>query len=95
MGHENKNKFRFPGNPYRQSIRCRQIIEKAILELGGKMADVVRTRVYLSYGDTWKEAGRAHGEFFGNIRPASTFVEVTRLIDPGWMVEIEAECEIE
>ncbi|MCK4748621.1 MAG: RidA family protein [Bacteroidales bacterium] len=84
----------FPGDVYRQTNRCLQIIEKAILEAGGNLKDVVRTRVYLTDADTWKEAGRAHGEFFGKIRPASTFIEVSGLIDPEWMVEIEAECEI-
>lgn len=84
----------FPGDVYRQTRHCLQIIEKAIAEAGGQLKDVVRTRVYLTDGDTWKQAGRAHGEFFGDIRPASTFVEVSRLIDPAWMVEIEAECEL-
>jgi enamine deaminase RidA (YjgF/YER057c/UK114 family) len=85
----------FPGDVYRQTLRCLEIIEKAIAEAGGNIKDVIRTRVYLTDGDTWQEAGRAHGEYFGNIRPASTFVEVSRLIDPEWMVEIEAECETE
>lgn len=85
----------FPGDVYRQATRCLQIIEKAILEAGGRLEDVVRTRVYLTSRTTWQEAGRAHGEYFGDIRPASTFIEVSGLIDPEWLVEIEAECEIE
>jgi enamine deaminase RidA (YjgF/YER057c/UK114 family) len=84
----------FPGDVYRQTRHCLQIIERAIIEAGGELKDVIRTRVYLTDGDTWKEAGKAHGEFFSDIRPASTFVEVSRLIDPAWMVEIEAECEV-
>lgn len=84
----------FPGDVYRQTRHCLQIIEKAIAEAGGQLSDVVRTRVYLTDADTWQDAGKAHGEFFGEIRPASTFIEVSRLIDPDWMVEIEAECEI-
>ena len=84
----------FPGDIYRQTRHCLQIIEKAITEAGGQLKDVVRTRVYLTAGDTWEKAGEAHGEFFGDIRPASTFVEVSRLIDPAWMVEIEAECQL-
>lgn len=84
----------FPGDVYRQTLHCLQIIEEAIREAGGRLEHVVRTRVYLKDGDTWTEAGRAHGEFFGEIRPASTFVEVSRLIDPDWTVEIEAECEL-
>jgi enamine deaminase RidA (YjgF/YER057c/UK114 family) len=82
----------YPGDVYRQTLRCLEIIEKAILEAGGKLEDVVRTRVYLTDADTWQDSGRAHGEFFGKIRPASTFIEVSRLIDPEWLVEIEAEC---
>jgi enamine deaminase RidA (YjgF/YER057c/UK114 family) len=84
----------FPGDVYLQTRHCLQIIEKAIIDAGGQIEDVIRTRVYLTDGDSWKEAGKAHGEFFGAIRPASTFVEVSRLIDPAWLVEIEAECEI-
>jgi enamine deaminase RidA (YjgF/YER057c/UK114 family) len=84
----------FPGDVYLQTRHCLQIIERAITEAGGQLKDVVRTRVYLTDGDTWKDAGKAHGEFFGKIRPASTFIEVSRLIDPAWMVEIEAECEV-
>ena len=84
----------FPGDVYLQTRHCLQIIERAIKEAGGDLEDVIRTRVYLTDGDTWREAGKAHGEFFGEIRPASTFVEVSRLIDPAWMVEIEAECEV-
>ena len=84
----------YPGDAYRQTLHCLHIIEKAIREAGGRLEDVVRTRVYLTDARTWEEAGRAHGEFFGRIRPASTFVEVSGLIDPQWMVEIEAECEL-
>jgi enamine deaminase RidA (YjgF/YER057c/UK114 family) len=72
----------FPGDPYRQTLRCLQIIENAIQSAGGSIRDVVRTRVYLTDADTWQEAGRAHGEFFGTVKPASTFVEVSRLIEP-------------
>ena len=84
----------FPGDVYRQTLRCIEIIEKAILEAGGSLEEVVRTRVYLTNKSTWKEADMAHGKYFGKIRPASTFIEVSGLIDPEWMVEIEAECEI-
>ena len=84
----------FPGDVYRQTRHCLKIIESAIREAGGELKNVIRTRVYLTDGDTWREAGKAHGEFFGDIRPVSTFIEVSRLIDPAWMVEIEAECEV-
>ena len=84
----------FPGDVYLQTRRCLEIIQKAIEDGGGTLQDVIRTRVYLCNADTWKEVGKAHSEFFGEIRPASTFVEVSRLIDLEWLVEIEAECEV-
>jgi enamine deaminase RidA (YjgF/YER057c/UK114 family) len=59
---------------------------------GGSLDNVVRTRVMLTDISRWREAARAHGEVFGDIRPASTFVEVKGLIDPEWLVEIEADC---
>lgn len=85
----------FPGDPYRQTLQCLEIIENAIRSAGGTIGDVVRTRVYLTRANSWQEVGRAHGEFFGKVKPASTFVEVSGLLHPDWMVEIEAECEIE
>ena len=84
----------FPGDVYRQTRHCLEIINKAIQEAGGTLLDVVRTRVYLTNADDWEEAGRAHGHFFQQTKPACTFVEVSRLIDPEWLVEIEAECEL-
>ncbi|MGD2086973.1 MAG: RidA family protein [Candidatus Aminicenantes bacterium] len=84
-----------PGDVYRQTKRCLEIIKQAIEEAGGSLAEVIRTRVYLTNAETWKEAAKAHGEFFSSIKPACTFVEVSRLIDPLWLVEIEAECEME
>ena len=85
----------FPGDPYRQTQRCLEIIKSAIEQAGGSIAQVVRTRVMLTDITCWKEAGRAHGEFFGDIRPACTFVEVKGLIDPQWLVEIEADCVVD
>ena len=85
----------FPGDVYNQTRRCLEIISKAIEEAGGTLLDVVRTRVYLVNADDWEEAGKAHGNFFQQTKPACTFVEVSRLIDPEWLVEIEAECEIQ
>ena len=84
----------FPGDAYQQSRRCLQIIEKAIEKAGGSMRDVVRTRVYLVNAQDWKAVGKAHGEVFGTIKPASTFVEVSALLDPDWLVEIEAEAQV-
>ena len=85
----------FPGDLYNQTRRCLEIISKAIEEAGGTLLDVVRTRVYLVNADDWEEAGKAHGNFFKQTKPACTFVEVSRFIDPEWLVEIEAECELQ
>jgi enamine deaminase RidA (YjgF/YER057c/UK114 family) len=84
-----------PGDVYKQTKRCLEIIKHAIEEAGASLADVIRTRVYLTDAETWKEAAKAHGEYFSSIKPACTFVEVSRLIDPQWLVEIEADCEME
>lgn len=77
-----------PGEQTRQVIRN---IEDALTALGGKLSDVVRTRIYVTNIDQWEEIGRAHAEFFGKIRPATTMVEVSRLISPDCLVEIEAD----
>ncbi|MGD8703072.1 MAG: RidA family protein [Desulfosarcina sp.] len=82
----------YPGDLYRQTRTCIEIIKDAIERAGGRLEDVIRTRIMLSDIDRWQEAARAHGEFFGRIRPASTFVEVSRLIDADWLVEMEADC---
>jgi enamine deaminase RidA (YjgF/YER057c/UK114 family) len=79
------------GDVYAQTKRCLEIIDAAIVEAGGKLQDVTRTRVMLLDMTTWREAARAHGEFFGAMRPACTFVQVSRFIDPQWLVEIEAD----
>ncbi len=85
----------FPGDLYGQTRRCLEIIETAINEVGGSLRHVVRTRVMLTDISRWEEAARAHGEFFSEIRPASTFVEVKGLIRDDWLVEIEADCVID
>lgn len=84
-----------PGNLYEQTKACLTIIQKAIEEADGKLENVIRTRVMLTDISRWREAARAHGEFFSGIRPASTFMEVKGLIDPEWLVEIEADCVID
>lgn len=84
-----------PGNVYEQTKRCLSIIEDVIKKAGGKLEDVIRTRIFLKDMNTREEVAKAHGEFFSNIKPASTFVEVSRLIDPEWLVEIEADCVID
>jgi len=83
-----------PGDMYRQTLRCLDIIREAIEAADGRLTDVIRTRVYLTNADRWQDAASAHGKIFGDIRPACTFVEVSRLIDPEWLVEIEAECVV-
>ena len=84
----------FPGDLYNQTKHCLTIIDKAICEAGGTMENVVRTRMFLTDIARWEEAARAHGEFFAEIRPAATMVEVKGLINPQWLVEIEADCII-
>ncbi|MBL8258844.1 MAG: RidA family protein [Candidatus Competibacteraceae bacterium] len=81
-----------PGDMYGQTKRCLEIIRQAVAEAGLPLTSVLRTRVMLTDISGWQEAARAHGEFFSEIRPACTFVEVSRFIDPGWLVEIEADC---
>jgi enamine deaminase RidA (YjgF/YER057c/UK114 family) len=80
-----------PGDAYSQARRCLEIIERALQEAGGSLADVVRTRVYLVRTEDFEEVGRAHGEAFSDIRPANTTLTIKELVDPRWLVEIEAD----
>ena len=83
------------GDPYQQTIQVLERIEKAIGNAGGSIKDVVRTRMYVTNIEHWKEVGRAHGEYFRDIKPAATMVEVSKLIEPEILVEIEAQAIIE
>ena len=79
-------------NVYEQTKRCIEIMKKAIEDAGGSLQNVIRTRIMLVDMSTWKEAAKAHGEFFSDIRPACTFVEVKGFINKEWLVETEADC---
>jgi enamine deaminase RidA (YjgF/YER057c/UK114 family) len=83
-----------PGDVYGQSVRCLDIAEQALQEAGASVADVVRTRVMLTDIGQWRDAARAHAQRFAQVRPACTFVEVSRFIDPGWLVEFELDAII-
>ena len=79
------------GDPYAQTIQILRNVEAALTRAGARMADVVRTRIFTTDIAQWQEIGRAHGEFFRDIRPAATMVEISRLISPDMLVEIEAD----
>ncbi|HEX2032771.1 MAG TPA: RidA family protein [Chloroflexota bacterium] len=82
------------GDPYAQTVQAIRNLEAALHRAGATLRDVVRTRLYVTDIDSWPEVARGHGQFFGEIRPAATMVEVRRLIDPAMLVEIEADAVI-
>ena len=92
LDHEGKTAH--PGDVYAQTKRCLDITLAAIERAGGAREHVIRTRVLLVDITQWREAARAHGEVFAAVRPACTFVEVSRFIDPDWLVETEADCYV-
>jgi len=82
------------GDPYRQTVQIIRNIERALKQAGTTLENVVRTRMFVTDIQRWEEYGRAHREFFGDIRPCATMVEVRALIDPQMLIEIEVEAEL-
>ncbi|MFC9701322.1 RidA family protein [Streptomyces sp. NPDC056943] len=84
-----------PGDVYAQTVRCLDIADAALKAAGASLEDVVRTRIMLTDVTRWREAARAHGERFAAVRPVMTFVEVSRFIDPEWLVEVEIDAVVD
>lgn len=83
------------GDPFQQAMRCFEIIEESIKKLGGSITDVIRTRMYVTNIRDWESVGMAHKAYFGSIKPATTLIEVSALIDSRLLVEIEASAVLQ
>ena len=83
-----------PGDPAAQARRCFEIVARSLAELGASLSDVVRTRILLTRIEDWEAVARVHGEFFRDVRPANTVMQVSRFIDPEWLVEVEADAVV-
>jgi enamine deaminase RidA (YjgF/YER057c/UK114 family) len=84
-----------PADAYGQTKRCLEIVVAALEEAGASVSDVIRTRCFIVFAEDWEEVGRAHGEVFADVRPASSMIVVTGFIDPRWRVEIEADAVLD
>jgi enamine deaminase RidA (YjgF/YER057c/UK114 family) len=82
------------GDPYAQALQCFRNVEHALHEAGANFRDVVRTRMYVTDISRWEAVGRAHGQIFRDIRPVATMIEVSRLVDPDMLVEVEVEAVV-
>jgi len=84
----------YPNDLYKQTTRCLEIIKKAITDAGGQLENVIRTRIFLKDITDWKKAAKAHSEYFSEILPACTFIEVKGFVKDDWLIEIETDCVI-